>query len=314
MRTLVTGGAGFIGSHLVEALKAAGHAVAVIDNLSMGHRDNLPPDVPLHVIDLRDPVTLKRHFETHEYDAVFHLAAQVDVRTSVEAPLSDAGINILGTLHLLEALRTQRPWIIFASTGGAIYGEKPHLPIPETECPNPESPYGIAKLAGELYIRSFSTVYGIPYTILRLANVYGPRQNPHGEAGVVAIFTHRLLSGQPAHIYGDGEQTRDFIHVLDVVEAFLSVIRAAEHTQGHTFNVGTGQQTAVNTLYRAIAAAVGTEAPAVYQPPKPGELRHNALSAAKLHAATGWQPARTLTEGIQQTVESFRQRLLTAHS
>lgn len=314
MRILVTGGAGFIGSHLVEALNAAGHAVTVIDNLSTGRRENLPPEVPLYTIDLRDRAAMEQHFVEHQYDVAFHLAAQVDVRTSVEAPISDAEINILGTLHLLEALQAHRTWIIFASTGGAIYGEKPRLPIPETECPNPESPYGIAKLAAEMYVRSLSAVHGIPHTILRLANVYGPRQNPHGEAGVVAIFTHRLLTGQPAYIYGDGEQTRDFIHVADVVRAFLAVLHAPERTQGHIFNVGTGRQTSVNTLYRYIATAVGTNAVPLYQPPKPGELRHNALSAEKLHVSTGWQPAQSLEEGIPQTVENFRQRFMASHS
>ncbi|MCX8111654.1 MAG: NAD-dependent epimerase/dehydratase family protein [Bacteroidia bacterium] len=307
MRILVTGGAGFIGSHLVEALLPK-HEVSVIDNLSTGRRENLPQEVPLYEIDIRDKEALCRHLLSHSYDVVFHLAAQIDVRTSVEAPLRDAEINIIGTLHLLEALRKQVPWIVFASTGGAIYGEKPQLPIPESEAPQPESPYGIAKLAGELYIRSIAGLAKMPYTILRLANVYGPRQNPHGEAGVVAIFTHRLLTKQPVFIYGDGEQTRDFVYVADVVSAFLAVLRYPQRTHNETFNVGTGKPTSVNRLYHLIAAMTEAESVPTYLPPKPGELRHNALSIQKLRVATGWQPRYTLEAGIRQTVESFQQR------
>lgn len=314
MRVLVTGGAGFIGSHLVEALKAAGHRVAVLDNLSTGRRENLPPDIPLYTIDLRDTKAITAHFSQYEYDVVFHLAAQVDVRTSVNAPLYDAEVNILGTLHLLEALRKQKTWVIFASTGGAIYGEKPRLPIPESECPQPESPYGIAKLTAELYLRSFFLTHGVPYTVLRLANVYGPRQNPHGEAGVVAIFTHRLLTGQTAYIYGDGEQTRDFVYVADVVQAFISVMEAPQHTQGQVFNVGTGVQTSINALYHAIATVVGVEASPTYLPPKAGELRHNALDTQKLRTVTGWEPKYALSESLYHTVESFRQQIVAGSS
>ncbi|MCS7153479.1 MAG: NAD-dependent epimerase/dehydratase family protein [Bacteroidia bacterium] len=308
MRVLITGGAGFIGSHLAEALSSL-HEVAILDNLSTGRRENVPPDIPLYEIDLRDKEALQAHFAKHEYDVVFHLAAQADVRTSVDSPIEDAHTNVIGTLHLLDALKNKPTWLIFSSTGGAIYGEKSTFPLSESECPFPESPYGIAKLAGELYIHAFSTAYQVPYTILRLANVYGPRQNPHGEAGVIAIFSYRLLTGQPVYIYGDGEQTRDFIYVEDVVSAFLSVLGMPQRTYGQVFNVGTGVQTSVNQLYRLIAAAVGVEQEPTYLPPKVGELRRNALSAAKLHAATGWQPRYTLTEGVQRTVESFRKSL-----
>ncbi|MEN3040526.1 MAG: NAD-dependent epimerase/dehydratase family protein [Bacteroidia bacterium] len=307
MRILVTGGAGFIGSHLVEALLGESHVVAVIDNLSTGRRENLPPQVPLFQIDLRDRETLRAHFREYTYDVVMHLAAQVDVRTSVEAPVQDAEINIIGTLNLLEAVQSQRPWFFFASTGGAIYGEKPHLPIPETETPRPESPYGIAKLAGEMYIQHFSRVHGFPYTILRLANVYGPRQNPHGEAGVVAIFTHKLLKGESAFIYGDGEQTRDFIHVKDVVRAFLATLNAGSCAYGQVLNVGSGKQTSVNTLYRLLAQSIGTSAKPIYLPPKPGELRHNSLSAERLANLVGWQASYDLATGIEDTVRAFRE-------
>jgi len=308
VRILVTGGAGFIGSHLVEALLPH-HTVEVLDNLSTGRRENLPSTVPLHRIDLRDAQALRQHFAEHTYEVVYHLAAQVDVRTSVEKPTDDAQVNILGTLHLLEAVRSSHAWVIFTSTGGAIYGEAPNLPIGETYAPLPESPYGIAKLAGELYLRHFHQAHGVPYTVLRLANVYGPRQNPHGEAGVVAIFTHRLLSGQPAYIYGDGEQTRDFVYVGDVVGALVEVLKFPQRTQGQVFNVGTGRQTSVNELWAHLARLIGTSQTPHHLPPKAGELRHNALSYQRLHEATGWKPQVSLEEGLAATVAAFRQRL-----
>ncbi|MCX7606424.1 MAG: NAD-dependent epimerase/dehydratase family protein [Bacteroidia bacterium] len=304
MRILVTGGAGFIGSHLTEALLPA-HEVHVLDNLSTGRKENIPSAVPLHQIDLQDEAAVRRLFSSEKYDIIFHLAAQVDVRTSVESPVSDAKVNILGLLHLLESAKQQHPWIIFASTGGAIYGESPLLPLSETHPTLPESPYGIAKLAGELYIRHFGNTHHFPFTILRLANVYGPRQNPFGEAGVVAIFTHRLLSGQPVRIYGDGEQTRDFIFVEDVVRACLAVIEKPTRTQGQTFNVGTGQQTSVNALYRILETITGLSYPPQHLPPKPGELRHNALDGARLHEATGWAPLVPLQEGLKRTASAF---------
>jgi len=307
MRILVTGGAGFIGSHLCEALQHEGHEVIALDNLSTGRRENLPPSIPLYEIDLRNPSALQELFATHTFEVIFHLAAQVDVRTSVEAPRTDAEINILGTLNLISAAASQKPWIIFASTGGAIYGEKAVLPISEDVCPEPEAPYSIAKLAGELYGSRLMKLYGGTWTTLRLANVYGPRQNPFGEAGVVAIFTYRLLKGEIPHIYGDGLQTRDFTYVSDVVQAFLRVLRHPDTTQGQTFNVGTGQQTSVLELYQAIAQAVGVSHPPKHLPPKPGELRHNALSYHKLHKATGWQPQIPLSQGIAQTIAFFRE-------
>ncbi len=306
MRILVTGGAGFIGSHLVEALLPH-HTIHVLDNLSTGRRENLPPEVPLFQIDLRDETALKNHFATHTYEVICHLAAQVDVRTSVEAPAADAQVNILGTLYLLEAVKEQRPWIVFASTGGAIYGEASTLPIPESHVPRPESPYGIAKLAGELYLHHMSAAHGVPYTVLRLANVYGPRQSPFGEAGVVAIFTYRLLKGQPVSIYGDGEQTRDFVYVKDVVAAFEAVLRNPAQTRSQTFNVGTGVRTSVNALYCALAQRIGVETPPNYLPPKSGELRHNALDWQRLHAATGWRPRTLLEEGLAETLQHFQQ-------
>lgn len=307
MRILVTGGAGFIGSHLAEALHAQGYTVVVLDNLSTGRRENLSPSIPLYEIDLRNRQGLMNFFASHNFEVIFHLAAQVDVRTSVDAPIADAEINIIGTLNLITAAAPQRPWIIFASTGGAIYGEKPLLPISEEATPEPEAPYSISKLAGELYGARLMKLYGGAWTTLRLANVYGPRQNPFGEAGVVAIFSYRMLSNQVPHIYGDGLQTRDFIYVEDVVEAFLSVLHHPDATQGQTFNVGTGQQTSVLELYHAIAQHLSFPHPPRHLPPKPGELRHNALSYQKLHQATGWQPRTSISQGISHTIAFFRQ-------
>ena len=307
MRILVTGGAGFIGSHLAEALLARGHTVMVLDNLSTGRRENLHPSIPLHEIDLRHQKSLTDFFASHNFEVIFHLAAQVDVRTSVDTPITDAEINIMGTLNLITAAAKQRPWIIFASTGGAIYGEKSSLPISEEVTPEPEAPYGIAKLAGELYGARLTKLYGGAWTTLRLANVYGPRQNPFGEAGVVAIFSYRMLHNEIPHIYGDGLQTRDFIYVEDVVQAFLSVLHHPEATQGQTFNVGTGQQTSVLELYQAIAQTLSFPHPPRHLPAKPGELRHNALSYQKLYRATGWQPHTPLSRGISETLAFFRQ-------
>ncbi len=306
MRILVTGGAGFIGSHLAEALHAQGHAIAVLDNLSTGRRENLPASIPLYEIDLRNQKSLIDFFSRHAFEVIFHFAAQVDVRTSVDAPLTDAEINIMGTLNLITAAASQRPWIIFASTGGAIYGEKVSLPISEEAHPEPEAPYSIAKLAGELYGSRLMKLYGGAWTTLRLANVYGPRQNPFGEAGVVAIFSYRMLHNEIPHIYGDGLQTRDFIYVGDVVQACLSVLHHPDTTQGQTFNVGTGKQTSVLELYQAIAQNLSFPHPPRHFPPKPGELRHNALSYQKLHRATGWQPQTPLSHGISQTLAFFR--------
>jgi len=306
MRILVTGGAGFIGSHLAEALHAQGHAIAVLDNLSTGRRENLPASIPLYEIDLRNQKSLIDFFSRHAFEVIFHFAAQVDVRTSVDAPLTDAEINIMGTLNLITAAASQRPWIIFASTGGAIYGEKVSLPISEEAHPEPEAPYSIAKLAGELYGSRLMKLYGGAWTTLRLANVYGPRQNPFGEAGVVAIFSYRMLHNEIPHIYGDGLQTRDFIYVGDVVQACLSVLHHPDTTQGQTFNVGTGKQTSVLELYQAIARNLSFPHAPRHFPPKPGELRHNALSYQKLHRATGWQPQTPLSYGISQTLAFFR--------
>ncbi|MCS7189583.1 MAG: NAD-dependent epimerase/dehydratase family protein, partial [Bacteroidia bacterium] len=232
--------------------------------------------------------------------------------TSLSSPIEDAKTNILGTLHLLEAVAPQKSWVIFASTGGAIYGEKRDTPFSEEDIPQPDSPYGIAKLSCEWYLHYFSKVRGVPFTILRLANVYGPRQNPFGEAGVVAIFSHRFLTGQQAYIYGDGEQTRDFIYIDDVVKAFLQVLRTPHTTQGRLFNIGTARYTSINQLYQMICMLTSTNTPPQYLPPKLGELKHNALNWKRFYEATGWQPQTPLEEGLRKTVAAFKKLYATS--
>lgn len=303
MRALVTGGAGFIGSNLVDALVERGHEVVVVDDLSSGRRENVPDGARLVTADIRSP-SLRTTFEEFRPEVLFHLAAQMDVRRSVADPAFDADVNVVGTLRLLELCRevgTRR--VLFASTGGAIYGEQDVYPAPESHPTRPLSPYGVAKLSVEHYLYFYGAAYGFRSTCLRFANVYGPRQNPHGEAGVVAIFVDRLLAGQTPTINGDGAQTRDFVFVADVVRANLL---ALEKDVTGALNVGTGVETSVNELYDAIRVAVGTETKAVHGPGKPGEQARSCLDAGALERALGFRPSTPLAEGIGRTVEYFR--------
>lgn len=305
-RILVTGGAGFIGSNLVDALVSRGHRVLVLDDLSTGVRSNVPETAEVAQHDIRSPAVADV-FDRFRPEVVFHLAAQMDVRRSVADPAFDADVNIIGTLRLLELCRkvgTRR--ILFSSTGGAIYGEQDTYPAPETHPTRPLSPYGVAKLSVEHYLYFYGVEYGFRSTCLRFANVYGPRQNPHGEAGVVAIFVKRLLAGEMPTIHGTGEQTRDFVFVGDVVRANLLSL---EHDLLGAFNVGTGIETSVNTLYEAIRRAVGTDIQAMHGPAKPGEQARSSLDSRALSKATGWRPETSLDEGIVKTVDYFRARL-----
>ncbi len=302
-RVLVTGGAGFIGSNLVDALVERGHEVVVVDDLSSGRRENVPARARLVTADIRSP-TLRTTFEEFRPEVLFHLAAQMDVRRSVADPVFDADVNVVGTLRLLELCRevgTRR--VLFASTGGAIYGEQDVYPAPESHPTRPLSPYGVAKLSVEHYLYFYGAEYGFRSTCLRFANVYGPRQNPHGEAGVVAIFVDRLLAGQTPTINGDGKQTRDFVFVGDVVRA--NVLALEKDVTG-ALNVGTGVETSVNEIYEAIRVAVGTETQAIHGPGKPGEQARSCLDAAALERAVGFRPSTPLAEGIGRTVEYFR--------
>ncbi|HZR95731.1 MAG TPA: NAD-dependent epimerase/dehydratase family protein [Gaiellaceae bacterium] len=294
MRVLVTGGAGFIGSNVVDALVARGDDVHVLDDLSKGSRENLHPDATLHVADVRSPDDV---FDAVRPELVAHLAAQADVRVSVERPDFDADVNVLGTLRALEAARRHDARVVFASTGGAIYGECDG-PAPETSERRPLAPYGTSKLCGEEYLATWNRLHGTSHVSLRFGNVYGPRQVPHGEAGVVAIFMGRLRDGETATIYGDGRQTRDYVYVGDVVRA---VVAAAGHDGGGVFNVGTGRETSVLELYDAVVAATGIEREASFAEPRLGELQRSVLDVARAERELGWRPETSLAEGLART-------------
>ena len=293
MRALVTGGAGFIGSNLVDALVARGDEVHVLDDLSKGCRENVDGRATLHVGDIRDP---DPGFDAARPERVFHLAAQADVRVSVERPDHDADVNVLGTLRVLEAARRHGARIVFSSTGGAIYGECDG-PAPEEAPRRPLAPYGTSKLCGEEYLATWNRLHGTSHVSLRFGNVYGPRQEPHGEAGGVAIFMGLLRDGGTARIYGDGTQTRDYVYVGDVVDA---VVRAAEH-EGGVFNVGTGRETSVLELYEAIQRATGIERPAEHAEPRLGELQRSVLDVGAAARSLGWRPAASLADGLART-------------
>jgi UDP-glucose 4-epimerase len=303
VNVLVTGGAGFIGSHVVDRLVTAGHAVAIVDNLSAG-RDLVHPAARFHRTDVRSPRLATALAESRP-DAVVHLAAQMDVRRSVADPVLDASINILGTLNLLVCCqRAGVGRVVFASSGGAIYGDCDTIPTPETQPERPASPYGVAKLAAERYLAAWAGVSGATAIALRYANVYGPRQDPRGEAGVVAIFSHRLLAGESCTVNGDGEQTRDYVHVDDVAEATILATQVAGVSG--SINIGSGVETSVNELYRRLAAAAGVAAAARHGPAKPGEQRRSALDASRAKRLLGWTPMTSLDHGLASTLEFFR--------
>lgn len=314
MRIVVTGGAGFIGSNLVDALLEDGHTVTVVDNLSTGKFENL-----LNVkeaarqnrffflqVDIRDSA-LQAAFKGKEQDVVIHLAAQCDVRVSVRDPLEDADVNILGTINVLKtAVENGVKRFINTSSGGCVYGEPEAIPVGEDAPRRPDSPYGVSKGVAEEYIRYYHRSKGLSYCTLALANVYGPRQNPFGEAGVVAIFAGKMLGGEAPCIYGDGEQTRDFVFVGDVVEAYRASLRRGD---GEFLNIGTGAETSVNQLFRLMAEIVGFEGEPVYAPPREGELRRIALDCRRAQKVLGWRPRVDLREGLARTVEWYRESL-----
>ena len=306
-KVLVTGGAGFIGSHVADALLAEGCTVHILDSLVTGREENVPEEAVLHQMDLRDP-NVRQLLSDERFAAIVHLAAQMDVRKSVMDPVYDADVNVLGLLNLLEAGRTSGlDKVVFSSTGGAIYGDPdPAIndggPQPESHPQRPASPYGITKLVSEHYLRFYDETYGVPYTALRFANVYGPRQNPHGEAGVVAIFTERLLDGEQPTINGPGTQTRDYVFVGDVVDA---VVKGLAYDGSDVFNVGTGIETDVNALFGHLNRLTGTNAPEAHGPAKPGEQQRSVLDVSKAAKHLGWQPTMPLSEGLAQTVDWF---------
>ncbi len=306
MRILVTGGAGFIGSHTVDALVAAkSHDLALLDDLSTGKREQLDPSVRFHHADIRNADEVRLVIDRERPEVLIHLAAQMDVRKSVAEPAFDAEVNIGGFLNLMESGREKGlRRVIFASTGGAIYGEQERFPCDEQHPCRPLSPYGVAKLATEAYLFFYKMQYGIDYVALRYSNVYGPRQDPHGEAGVVAIFCGRMLAEQPCTIYGDGEQTRDYVYVSDVARANLAALNTPV---SGPFNIGTGLETTVNQLYRSLARIAGISDPPIFAAMRSGEQRRSVISPARAAAELGWKPEVELDEGLRRTFESFKE-------
>ncbi|MHB8573350.1 MAG: NAD-dependent epimerase/dehydratase family protein [Candidatus Dormibacteria bacterium] len=305
MKVLLTGGAGFIGSHIGDHLLAGGHQVVVVDDLSRGQESQVPSGAEFYRLSISD-LWLHRVFERERPDAVIHQAAQIDVRRSVANPAQDAQVNILGTINLVEAAgRVGVSRFLFAGTGGAVYGDTANLPTPETEPALPESPYGIAKLACEHYLRVLAPLRNMTWMSLRYANVYGPRQDPHGEAGVVAIFAERLLRGQEAVIFGDGEQSRDFVYVGDVARANLLALRSS--TSG-AVNIGTGAETSVNQLFEGLRRAAGVEASPRHAEGKPGEQRRSVVDPGLALRELGWAPEVSLEKGLALTLDFFRER------
>lgn len=306
MKILVTGGAGFIASHVTDAFIAAGHDVAIIDDMSSGKTENLNPKAKFYRLDVQDP-QVAEVFRQEKPDVLCHHAAQMDVRRSVADPLFDARANILGLLNLLENGRQNGlKRVIFSSTGGAIYGEQDVFPCPETHKTEPLSPYGIAKLASEKYLFFYHAQYGISYAALRYANVFGPRQNPHGEAGVIAIFTEKLLRGEQPVINGDGTQTRDYVFVGDLVRANLAALTS---DYVGALNLGNGIETDVNELFRHLCKLCGSSATEKHGPAKPGEQRRSVIDNSLAKKVLGWTPQVSLEAGLAQTVEFFRKKV-----
>jgi UDP-glucose 4-epimerase len=299
VRAIVTGGAGFIGSHLVDALLARGDEVTVLDDLSSGRRENVDPRARFVEAGLTEAGDV---FADARPEACFHLAAQADVRVSVERPDFDAEVNVLGTIRVLEAARTHDAQVVFSSTGGAIYGECDR-PADESSPRLPLAPYGASKLGAEEYLATYNRLYATRHVALRYGNVYGPRQDPHGEAGVVAIFFGRLARDEPLRIFGDGRQTRDYVYVEDVVSAFLA---AAGTSATGAFNVGTGAETDVLQLGAAIARLCGREFAPELAPARAGEVQRIAIDSSRARAELGWEPAFGLDQGLSATVDSFR--------
>ncbi|RZU75791.1 UDP-glucose 4-epimerase [Micromonospora kangleipakensis] len=311
MRVVTTGAAGFIGSTLVDRLLREGHSVLAVDDLSTGHLDNLAdsvgdPRLRLLQGDVAADAT-RREMESYQAEVFFHLAAQMDVRHSVADPVADARRNVLGSLAVLESARASGARkLVFASSGGTIYGDQVQYPVHESALVDPVSPYGAAKVCGETYLRVYRHLHRLQTTALALGNVYGPRQDPHGEAGVVSIFAAALLDGRPTMIFGDGKATRDYVYVDDVVEAF--VLAAGSAGDGLRLNIGTGRETSIRHLHRLIAEAVERPDTPKFMPPRAGELNRVALASSAAERVLGWRPKMDLTEGLAQTVAWLRDK------
>jgi UDP-glucose 4-epimerase len=304
-KVLVTGGAGFIGSHVAEAYQGRGDQVWVVDNLSSGRRENVAKGIELVEMDIGDARLAQLFGDVGGFDIVNHHAAQLDVRSSVVDPRNDARINIDGVLNVAEnALKHGTKRMVFVSSGGVVYGEPEQRPTPETAPKRPMSPYGVTKLTAEHYLFYYANVHGLEYAAMRYSNVYGPRQDPHGEAGVVAIFCNRIIAGTPIRIFGDGAQTRDYVYVGDVVAANMlasdAALPAAESIDSRAFNVGTGIETSVNQLADEMMAAADAQIAKEYAPARPGEVQNSSLDASKIRAL-GWAPRQGLRDGLAAT-------------
>lgn len=303
MKILVTGGAGFIGSWVADTFLKQGHEIVIVDDLSTGREENLPTEAKFINCDIRDFEKIEKIISEFKPDIIDHHAAQIDVRKSVDNPMHDAEINIIGTLHLIEsAMRNDVSKFIFASTGGAIYGEPEIIPADETTQPFPISPYGTSKYAIEKYLGYYNYVHGFDYVALRYANVYGPRQNPHGEAGVIAIFCNRILSATPCTVFGDGGQTRDYVYVEDVAGANVQSLNAPSGS----YNIGTGIETSVSDLISELKKSSGTDFEVHYGEERPGEVQSISLEVSQAEKTLGWKPSVKLAEGIQHTWNWFK--------
>jgi len=305
-KILVTGGAGFIGSHVVDGYIDAGHEVVIVDNLASGKLENVNKKASFYQMDITDTSKIDRIFETERFDIVNHHAAQIDVRKSVLNPVFDANTNILGLLNLLEnCVKYKIKKFIFVSSGGVIYSDDAVLPIQEESAKNPISPYGITKLTSEFYLGFYSKVHGLPFTSLRYSNVYGPRQNPQGEAGVIAIFSNLMLQENQPIIYGDGNKTRDYVYVKDVLNANLL---ALEKGDNGAYNIGTGVETSVNELFSKLKMIIGYRQGVKYENDRPGELLRNSLNVEKAKHGLNWVPKYDLESGLKETVEWLKSK------
>ena len=303
MKVLLTGGAGFVGSHVADQLLARGHEVTIVDDLSSGKKENIPDGTTFYEQDIRDGCA--EIFEEFEPDVLCHQAAQMDVRRSVREPDFDADVNVLGTVRLLQRCAGQGVRrVVFASTGGAVYGEQREFPAPEDHPQYPISPYGVSKLAGERYLHFYNTQYGLPYAALRYANVYGPRQDPHGEAGVVAIFCGNLAAGRRSTINGSGEQTRDYVYVEDVARA--NVLALEGDAPSGAYNVGTGIETSVNELYELLRETSGADLLPAHVAAKPGEQLRSSVDPTTAARVLGWRPVTDLVTGLERTLRFFK--------